>query len=111
MLDGQSLKPADFQGLVHNTPLFIALTVKICEVLDVPFIVAPFEADSQVPGIGNIVLSDDSDIAVLDVPRWVIVDDWITGGGYLIYISSYKTCDLRKFLLVSCYLKHGVLVF
>ena len=63
----------DVSRLVSNNSLYIALCVKVCSFLLIPFTVAPFEADSQLPKAGCVVVSSDSDMLVLGVSAGLVL--------------------------------------
>jgi hypothetical protein len=101
----------DVSALVSNNSLYIAMCIKVCSFLSIPFTVAPFEADSQLPKHGCVVVSSDSDMLVLGVERWVSIDDWITGEGCLIDVTSFNVTHVKDYPFVAHVMQHGRIVF
>ncbi|KAL7554211.1 hypothetical protein ACHAWF_017633 [Thalassiosira exigua] len=66
------------EGGISITPAFIAICIRICQGLFVPFIVAPFEADMQVARIrpDAIAVCRDSDELGYGNKKVVFVDTW-----------------------------------
>jgi hypothetical protein len=124
------------KALVHNTSEYIALCVKCCAGLRIPFTVCYEEADAGLAAAAKagdcLIVSLDSDMAALGVSKWLFVTSWLGGSATLIDLEAIEadaakateaTGDVsdsddgesgdeeEEYPLVRHVLKHGPIIF
>ena len=82
----------DLKALVSNTSEYIAMCVRCCKDLGVPYEVCYEEADAGLAAAakaGNcLAVSFDSDMAALGVNHWLYVTSWLGGSAPLIDLCA-----------------------
>jgi 5'-3' exonuclease len=102
-------------ALVTIPAVFIGLCCKVCSVVGVPFVVAPFQADAMLGGLDregpSVTVSADTDTLALGVTRWISPCDWDTGVANFVDWAEFVHTDTKIFPLIFHVNAHGVSIF
>jgi hypothetical protein len=105
------------QNSLRNTSTFIALCAKICHCLQIPYVVAPQEADFQAvkarPEKNPTVVTGDSDIIAYGSRKTIVMKKWsMTREEYrIISFVNVSTTQAESLPLYRAYLAFGLDVF
>lgn len=109
---------------VRNEPLYIAMAARICKGLNIPFVVAAYEADSQCKFIKmkgklpSLVVTGDSDLLAYGNSRVIVVKSWrreeyrffdLSNGSLVSHVMK-DTLSHDSRVLISCLMQHDPMV-
>jgi 5'-3' exonuclease len=106
---------SDVAGCLSNQPMFTALLAKVCSFYRIPFSVSPYQADPALNGLQTdepfVVVSSDTDNLAYGVIKWVSLEHFNTGTGWLVDTDSFDETDFEGYPIARHFMAHGSIVF